>query len=583
VDLLREDYYGIHPKISSTRIKKMIMEEDVLSTSENLYSFCINELDDLWKSKHVQISHDDFGIPMLAKCLLSMSFFYYLELEFENQEHLVIFERTLEDYSKYSEGYFFRYYSIHQENENKKRMVMRVYGRLPDLILDKIRELGFCYTVKSDNKILVDKTGEEFFGIYNINHYHLLHCVSDSFYSGVNLRVEDVDFSYDDSFSPTTENITFVVSRTTFGTIVGFDGVLRGIKKDDQFANILGHALLEKYSEKLLKIVDRETEITNEFINSIEAHNDMQYSLQKLKTFLKESIYPHYINISGNITTSDGYCLYTRRGRLAVDSMSLYCSVNGVAEVYDDNVNSYVKSLEQDVPSIVLGSSRIDFSGELSRECEAELGISEFSSKWKYYGFSIMGLVKKNFVDTSHFNILGYNYSVASFEDIERSWITANEKLENDYIYGYKYTISNSIGGLLLKKFESFFSFVVNWNESLLFIAYFLFLIRGAKDVGFLSYFTFDWNLAESWYSIIEMIVGLFLITTLFIMIGRKVKEMKKLKKKDLLLVRNFEYENILQRLFKKKELKQSHPIMLVMSSLYLFTKLKKENTNFHS
>ena len=119
--------------------------------------------------------------------------------------------------------------------------------------------------------------------------------------------------------------------------------------------------------------------------------------IKRLNEYLEKSIYTHGMNVSGNIITNEDELIYTKRGGETWDKATLYCSTNGVCEINNSKVYHYNHSVQCDRPLIgEYNTETGDFGGELSREAMAELGVDINKSKWKYYGFSIMGYCHKS-------------------------------------------------------------------------------------------------------------------------------------------------------------------------------------------
>ena len=89
-------------------------------------------------------------------------------------------------------------------------------------------------------------------------------------------------------------------------------------------------------------------------------------------------------------------------------------------------------------------AENVYFGKELTREAIAELGITDDSHVWTYYGLSLMGQ-KHNPADehrmSFHFNVLGERRCTDEFEHIREQKQNAPENFESTNLYGYKLAV----------------------------------------------------------------------------------------------------------------------------------------------
>ena len=180
------------------------------------------------------------------------------------------------------------------------------------------------------------------------------------------------------------------------------------------------------------------------FQNESNPEKRLALELEALNQYLSHSIGQHNLNVSANLITKDDMCLYTLRGGEIEDSGDFYCSVNGGSEIYDSNVPFYHHSVEEDIPTITYNKENVYFGKELTREAIAELGITDDSHVWTYYGLSLMGQ-KYNPADVHrmsfHFNVLGERRCTDEFEHIREQKQNAPENFESTNLYGYKLAV----------------------------------------------------------------------------------------------------------------------------------------------
>jgi hypothetical protein len=150
------------------------------------------------------------------------------------------------------------------------------------------------------------------------------------------------------------------------------------------------------------------------------------------------------------------------------DANHLFCSVNGGSEINDPCVSYYQNSVIEDIPTIKYSEEPYYFGGELTREAIAELGLTDDSVFWKYYGFTAMsGYSGKDSAHALwlHFNVLGEKTVSESYSQLERYRYMAPEKFENEAIYGYStmpVTKRSENAGIILRKA---LSLSIEWKD----------------------------------------------------------------------------------------------------------------------
>ena len=119
-----------------------------------------------------------------------------------------------------------------------------------------------------------------------------------------------------------------------------------------------------------------------------------------------------------------------------IDDGALYPSVNGNAEVYDENVQFYNNSVYEDLPTVYLHKKRSDLLGEIAREAYGELNMPSEKESWSCYGMIISGNLPKVGQEKSgsrrcHFNVLFENEVDETLSDIKNRYGKASEAFEN--------------------------------------------------------------------------------------------------------------------------------------------------------
>lgn len=162
------------------------------------------------------------------------------------------------------------------------------------------------------------------------------------------------------------------------------------------------------------------------------------YQINIINEYFSKSFNYHNINVSCNIETKDGYTIYGHRNKLNTDANTIYCSSNGVGEIYDEYVAFYHNSVSEDYHTInYLSSKRVDFLGEIKRETLAELGISD-GNEYKLCGLSFINHYDNEKEKKRIFNIIYRHKSDMDFKDILDCYQNASEKEENRTIVGIK-------------------------------------------------------------------------------------------------------------------------------------------------
>lgn len=319
---------------------------------------------------------------------------------------------------------------------------------IDDFGLEQRRALMARSLVNIKNCFIVDKDNR-----WVLNNQY------DSLYNGVNNRLVEVNSDYFE-VSGKTNYIKFKLQRTTFFTSLSFKHV--------------DNVLLNKYKYILDAIDSYEDNCFNILQNNLKNCPSQQASIDYLNIYLNASKQTHYINVSANITTKDNDLIHCLRGP-SEDKSTLYCSANGVSEVYDENVDYYMFSVNEDVPTIHIDKSvnRIDFSSEINREIRAELNIENMTNIYEFYGFTIMGKISDGkLIDACHINVLTSTHCYEDFEEICKHHDNAIEKSEIDRILGWRIKIFDDlfyaftyyimlIGKLILEYDKLFFALCV--------------------------------------------------------------------------------------------------------------------------
>lgn len=585
------EYYGLHPQVTASIIRENILKSNIdgasiFSNEYNLFHYIDNS--EIWSVP----SEDKYALlnrAFCAKCLLTMASYFYFDLDLSRIENTVDhFLRIINDDTESKDDRFeFSFISISpdEQKKEKNKRLHRLHGRLPQIILEKLDKCGYSFYFE-DHHVVVNKDAEKlskFSLLYDEKNAGHLLCTSSAFYSGVNLRLKKVEIDSNSSSNNQMSSLILTVEKTTFGTICGFDGFFRGKVCQDNKINIIRHPYLKNYFTELYRIIDDEIVSISDnipFVFSALSEQSFQSvpcpekSIEDLNNYLDQSIYPHYINVSGNVITNDNYCLYTSRGKATTDAETLYCSVNGVSEVFDPYVEFYLRSVDEDSPTIKYPSTgnRIDFNGELSRESEAELGTSNFSSNWKYYGFSMMGYYdqKRETIDACHFNIAAFNHVNSSFFDIVNFRENATEKFENNCLYGYQLKVYTNLRDGVFGFIKMMSQWILVWKDVVLFLLLFISSMIISRNI-----------VLNDIATIINTILSTLFSCCLIYVSAAKLYSQRRLINVGVVLSKfpltdSKEYIKIIKKCLRKgvgkKEKNSSHVILMLMSALYFLS-----------
>ena len=217
--------------------------------------------------------------------------------------------------------------------------------------------------------------------------------------------------------------------RTTYATMDALDN-----------SYIKQHPLLVNYVGLLDKLDAEEEKYQKEVISQLPCK---KFDLEIINTYLDKSLFTHTLAVSGNIVTSDGYCVFALRDRRNVDANTVYCSVNGQSEIKDKKVEFYSYSCDADYPTITYEpNEKVRFTQEIEREAKAELNIALYEDVWECCGLSFLCIdnskAKQSDYHRFHFNLLFTNKVPDSFAKLRKKTADATEKYENKDIIGIR-------------------------------------------------------------------------------------------------------------------------------------------------
>ena len=422
---------------------------------------------------------------------------------------------------------------------------------------------------------------------------------SNEYYSGVLTRLRKI-IDDEELYNSKTDSFTLVLSRTTYSTV-------------DSLTNneILRLPIFNEYKKYINSFNKKEYELENELLNNFDKNYNDNVGI--INDYLIKSHGPFNIAISANIISDDGYLLFSLRSNDSIDSCTLYCSANGQAEFADKNVDFYFKSSYEDYPTIYTNSERIDFKGEISRECYAELKLPEFENDYKYFGISILGIDRRNKDNVEyensrmHFNVLATHNSKISFKEIRDKSKDAVESFENKDIYGFNLILYKNKWTQLGSFILSGLKWLVNHKSLVLNIIAIAFAIVLGFAIPFfnnvitvddlrtdfwqsmrLKYFSSPDKSIPSWISSILAVVSVVFMLFTYIKYRKNKTKLVKLSNKynkynkreeyndyktDMINIFDKSYIKLNKKLLKKTKQKKENifsPISVLMLALYI-------------
>ena len=567
-----QQYYGLSPEVSVSCIKKeMLKKESLFSDKESVVSYA-NKLfaKDLWKLESVP---KEESIALLIKTLLTITMHFFFDIYFDSSADYRKFSEIVDGNDKNNKEKFL---FLHQYECNGSTIKCRLNGRLSENIINKLEESD-CGFVIENKRINISFNGKKNISeLYSTQNAHFFNCTNQDFYAGVNLRLTNADFPKDDTKSV---GAVLKVERTTFTTICGFDGIVRGDTIFQQ--NILYHPFLEDRLELLKIIIADERKLLCKLKCDLKSVKGYNCSIVKLNSYLNESIYPHYINVSANIETRDNVLVFSKRGKVTTDKGTLYCSANGVCEIYDKKVLFYRTSGTQaDIPTIKhITNENIPFNGELSREIESELGVSNFCGGWEYYGFSVMWFLDTERVESCHFNVLAQNNINDNFDDVVKSWRTSTERYECDELFGYELRLFAKKRKKIYDIIKSVMNCLLNNKDLMVFTVLLTSkILEGELKTMFIS--SGAWEMFE-WAIYFLLAVSTVMTIYNYLKKWNKVKIIRVVVDKNGCIDKiDNRFAFILRICFRKffgkrfdKQYKDCHAITLIMALLYYYQK----------
>ena len=536
-DSIPSFYYGASPKIDSYAIIDAISGLDF--TSEK-------DLDE-YISQHCGefMLHEDQGEYLLdvAKLiLLTMASKYGIELKKCNE---LAFLSENSDFYKATISY------------NKEKDTILMHGCPCSELIEAFSPYRF---VKINDVWQISDNGISLSEIYaNKSNIKLL--VGKVFYSGVLLKPLEIIKAENVYENNEILNYHLIYERSTFATVCAFDD------------NYIDHPLLESSRTKLKDFFSYDDNCKLKLFEQLSVEGvDEEEILVHINEYIKCSYNVNQIGISSNLKTSKNEILLGLRDAKNIDEGAVYPSVNGNAEVYDEDVRFYHFSVYEDLPTVDKKQKRSDLLGEIAREAYGELNIDTTQESWSCHGMIISGNLP-SMQDGSaprrcHFNVLFENDINESLDDIKQRFLKASERFENKnfaaiIIKYYKTRFRGTMGILFdfLQKFIQNKDFV----ESILLL---LISVISLKKGIIENSLDFSSDNILTLFSFIFAII--IVITTIVQVVQYIIKTIKNLKiTKTIHIYGSMSYTSMCKRLSKAMNMKY-HPATYACMKMHI-------------
>ena len=538
-DEFSDFYYGVSPRIDSFSIIDAISALSFKST-EGLNSYISEHCSEF-------MLHED-----QAECLLDVAKLILLTLaskygvEFRDCAELNFLSDVHSDFSAVI-------------SHNREAGTLLLHG-CP--CLDLIERLNEYQFINNNGVWEISDGGIGFLDIYaNKSNIKLL--VGRVFYSGVLLKPLEINKQKYNFENNGISNYQLTYERSTFATVCAFDD------------NYISHPLLKESRQNLEKIFSYDDRCKMHLFEELSVKDvDDEQILAHINEYIKCSYNVNQIGVSSNIKTSKKEILFGLRASKNIDGGALYPSVNGNAEVYDEDVQFYNNSVYEDLPTVYINQKRSDLLGEIEREAYGELNMISTKESWSCHGMIISGnlpQLSQGGISNRrcHFNVLFENEIDESLEEIKKRYRKASEAFENKnfaaiVIKYYKNRLHSIFGGIV-----SFLQGILqskDFAESILLIC-----------VAFISIksITFSFENISSLVSI--MFASIILLTTIVKVAQHAIRMLSNAKYiKKIYIYGSMSYTSMCYKISKVMKMKY-HPAAYASLKMHIENLIKRD------
>jgi len=320
--------------------------------------------------------------------------------------------------------------------------------------LDLIEQLKGYRFVNNNGVWQMSDQGIRFTDIYaDSSNIKLL--VGKVFYSGVLLKPLEISKQKYNFENNDISNYQLTYERSSFATVCAFDD------------NYITHPLLAESRQNLEKFFSYDDNCKLRLFEKLSVKDiDDEQILTHINEYIKCSYNVNQIGVSSNIKTSKKEILFGLRASKNIDDGALYPSVNGNAEVYDEDVQFYNNSVYEDLPTVYIDQKRSDLLGEIAREAYGELNMVSTKESWSCHGMIISGNLPQLSPDSlsnrrCHFNVLFEIEIDETLYEIKSRYRKASESFEN-----------KNFAAIIIKyyknRFHSFLSEIISFLQRIL-------------------------------------------------------------------------------------------------------------------
>ena len=458
----KEYYYGISPKLNASIIKNAVCCINCALEDDKAKEFIEEKVGFSDLESFIKKYHDYFMLPCK-------------EIKYEEGDTK---EKSSADYLKvfalYSticlfniygisiklqEGFDIKKYGVQYKEEDGS---VSIRGLITKELYEDLREKNYR---KNEKGFFVMGEGDlDFKEIYNIDNIKIIG--QDLFYSGCLLKVKKIIHNKDNVANVDTDSYKIEFERTSFATVY------------TMITKYVNHCFISKDDEKLIKeFFINEDKHCNKCLQNINKESDKEKICDAVNDYLENSFNVMQIGVTGMLETKDGYYVLCKRGDKVFDSHKYYPSVNGNAEIDDENVELYQNSVNEDCPTINLDDSRIDFLGEINREAYAELKTIFDERAWDTAGFCIAGnnrYISINSKSESKYfkeerriqlNIIFKQKTDKTLTELRGLQKKAVEKYEADNLSGIRIKVYKRWSVFLLDKVKQLLTFIYSLKD----------------------------------------------------------------------------------------------------------------------
>ena len=448
-----------------------------------------------------------------------------------------------------------------------KNKILTIHGCPTDAVLEVLSPLHF--TKGKKHVWISDPAGDKTLKDIYSETENITLTNGKVFYSGTLIKPTHLSHPHTRYEDNGVSSVIIEFEKTTYATVFALDN------------NFTRHPLLKKCKKAIVSLLQQDDKEKSILIDRLETSGiSDQDRFAAVNEYLGKCFNPNQIGVSGNIVTSDNVLLFTHRGADTIDCGSIYPGVNGNAEIADENVSFYKKSMYEDYPTIYLEKYRMDFLGEINRETYAELNLDLKEEDWSCCGVFISGTRPPEATGDEeygakrrrlHFNILFEQNIEKSFWEIDQKRQHATEKFESDSLMGLKIRCHNNpvtaFFSQLLSAFRKISQLSDTWESVLLLLMFGLALFGQQTSSD------------PRWYTVITIVLAVIIVVaTIFDAVEAITKFYHLLKRsKKLFFYKNMTLQEKNKKISSIMNNYSYHPITYAALELFVDNQMREK------